>query len=126
MARVGSVVTAAELAVMDVLWDDGACTVREISKSVYGENSPAYHATVNSLLDQLEKKKFVKRNRSGFAHVFSAKVDRSVLVGRQLQEIADSHFDGALTPMLMALADNLKLKTRDRDAIQKIIDELDQ
>ena len=125
MPRPTAIVTDAELAILEYLWEQGPATVRDIAAGVYRKNTPAYHATVNSLLDQLEEKRFVNRDRSGFAHRFSAKVDRSALVGRQLQQIADCHFNGALSPMLLALIDNLKLKPRDRSAILKIIQEFD-
>ena len=122
MARPSAIVTDAELSVLNHLWEHGSAVVREIAYALYSENTPAYHATVNSLLDQLEQKEYVARDRSGFAHSFTATIDRSTLVGSQLQQIADSHFDGALTPMLLPLVDNIKLSKRDREAIRKIID----
>jgi predicted transcriptional regulator len=71
---------------------------------------------------RLEQKEYVARDRSGFAHSFTATIDRSNLVGSQLQQIADSHFDGALTPMLLPLVDKINLSRRDREAILGIID----
>ncbi len=122
MARPSAIVTDAELSVLNHLWESGPAVVREIAHALYAENTPAYHATVNSLLDQLEKKGFVSRDRSGFAHRFTATIDRAELVGSQLQELADSHFNGVLTPMLLSLVDRIKLSRRDREAIRKIID----
>ena len=125
MSRPGALVTESELAVLNHLWEHGNSVVRDISQSIYGKNTPAYHATVNSLLDQLESKGFVERDRSGFAHVFTARIDRSTLVGKQLKEIADSHFNGALAPMLLSLVDTMKLKPRDRKAIRQIIQDIE-
>lgn len=124
MSRPSAIVTDAELSVLEYLWEHGASIVREIAFGLYSENTPAYHATVNSLLDQLEKKQFVTRDRSGFAHRFSAAIERSDLVKTQLQEIADSHFDGALAPMLLSLVEKIKLSRGDREAIRKIIDKI--
>ena len=59
MARPSAIVTEAELSVLNHLWDHGPSVVREIAHSLYRENTPAYHATVNSLLDQLEQKGYV-------------------------------------------------------------------
>ena len=125
MPRPGAIVTDAELSVLEFLWEHGASIVREISFGLYSDNTPAYHATVNSLLDQLEKKQFVTRDRSGFAHRFAPAIERADLVTSQLQEIADSHYDGALAPMLMSLVDKVKLGRRDREAIRKIIDKIE-
>ena len=122
MPRPSAVVTDAELSVLNHLWSHGPSVVREISQVLYKQNTPAYHATVNSLLDQLEKKGFVERDRRDFAHRFTAIVERDEVVGTQLQQIADSHFDGALAPMLLPLVEKIQLSKRDREAIQKIID----
>jgi BlaI family penicillinase repressor len=122
MARPSAIVTEAELSVLNHLWEHGPSVVREISRAIYAKNTPAYHATVNSLLDQLEKKRYVSRDRSGFAHRFTAIIERSALVGSQLQQIADSYFDGALTPMLLPLVDKISLSKRDRDTIRKLIE----
>ncbi len=122
MNRPSAIVTEAELAVLNHLWEHGPSVVRDIAYALYSENTPAYHATVNSLLYQLERKRYVARDRSGFAHRFTPTIDRSTLVGNQIQQIADSYFDGALTPMLLPLVDKIKLSKRDREAIRKIID----
>lgn len=124
MARPSAIVTDAELSVLAYLWDQGPAVVREIAHTIYAANTPAYHATVNSLLDQLEAKGFVARDRSAHAHKFTATVERAELVGTQLQQLADSHFDGALTPMLLTLVDQVKLSQRDRDAIRRLIDKI--
>ena len=124
MSRQSSLVTEAELSVLEYLWQHGPSVVRDIAHGLYGKNTPSYHATVNSLLDQLEAKGFVSRDRSTFAHTFSASTDRATLVGSQLQQIADSHFDGALTPMLLTLLDKVKINRRDREDIRKIIENI--
>ena len=59
------------------------------------------------------------------ANLYSAAIVRSEFVGKQLEQIASSHFDGAVTPMLHALVDHAKLSRKDRAAIRRIIDELD-
>jgi predicted transcriptional regulator len=119
-------VTETELAILDVLWDHGQIAVREIVDALYDEHRPSLHATVKSLLDRLIEKGFVERDASQFAHQFSAKVDRATFVGQQLQQIVNSHYDGAIAPMLHALVDHTKLSRKDRVAIRRIIDEVDE
>ena len=118
-------VTETELAILDVLWDRGPIAVREIVEALYGEHRPSLHATVKSLLDRLMDKGFVECDSNRFAHQFIASVERSAFVGQQLQQIVDSHFDGAVAPMLHALFDHTKLKKKERDAIRRIIEKLD-
>jgi predicted transcriptional regulator len=77
---------------------------------------------VKSLLERLAEKGYVVADASRFAHKFSARVDREQYVGQQLQKLADSHFDGSLAPMLLAMIDRVKLSRKERDAIRKMIE----
>jgi BlaI family penicillinase repressor len=115
-------VTETELAILEVLWNRGPSAIRDIVAALYTEHSPSLHATVKSLLERLEKKAFVQCDKTGFAHSFSARVSRDDYVGRQLKLLADSHFDGALAPMLLTLVDRVNLSRKDREAIRKMID----
>jgi predicted transcriptional regulator len=110
------------LAILDFLWNRGQSAVRDIVATLYDRHTPTLHMTVKSLLERLESKGYVECDRSGFAHRFSAKISRESYVGQQLKQLADSHFDGALAPMLLTLIDGIKLSRKDREAIRKIID----
>src|SRR6185295_17971106 len=91
-------VTETELAILDVLWDRGQSAVRDIVAALYAEHTPTLHMTVKSLLERLEGKGYVECDKSGFAHLFTAKVSRAAYVGTQLEQLANNHFDGALAP----------------------------
>jgi predicted transcriptional regulator len=122
MPRKTAEATETELAILDVLWNRGQSTIREIVAALYNQHTPTLHMTVKSLLERLEDKGYVESDKSEFAHRFSAKVSREAYVGQQLMQLADSHFDGALAPMLLTLVDRIKLSRKDREAIRKIID----
>ncbi len=122
MPRKAAEVTETELRILDVLWERGPTIVRDIVEHLYDEHSPSLHATVKSLLDRLAEKGYVTHDDSRHAHKFSATVEREELVGQQLQQLADSHFDGSLSPVLLTLVDRAKLTRKQRDAIRKIIE----
>lgn len=122
MSKKPAEVTETELAILNVIWDRGGCEIREMVEAIYPEHTQARHTTVKSLLERLTEKGFIECDTSRFAHKFSAKISREEYVGQQLQKLADSHFDGSLAPMLLALIDRVKLSRRHRDAIRQIID----
>ena len=115
-------VTETELSILDVLWSRGPTEIRDIVETLYGAHTPALHATVKSLLDRLAQKGYVACDRSRHRHRFSTTVPREKFVGTQLQKLADTHFDGSITPMLMTLIERAKLSRADRDAIRQIIE----
>jgi len=117
-------VTDTELAILKVLWDRGPTPVRGIVEAIYQKHTHSLHASVKSLLERLADKGFVACQPRDGVHLFAATVERESFVATQLQLLADSNFGGSLTPLLNTLVDNVKLSTKDREAIRKIIDKI--
>src|SRR5438876_4765428 len=89
MARKPQDVTDAELGVLQVLWENGPLPIRRLTEALYPEGKTAHYATVQKLLDRLEAKGYIRRDRSASVHVFAAAVGRGELIGRRLKTIAD-------------------------------------
>ena len=98
MGRKPQDVTDAELAVLQVLWDRGSVTIREITDVLYPQGTESDYATVKKLLARLESKGCVERDRSEMVHIFRARIDRQDLVSRRLQQVAENLCDGSWTP----------------------------
>ena len=116
-------VSATELAILDVLWELGEATIRQIDERLYERPTTATYATVQKLLERLEAKDCVSRDRSGFAHVFRATVDRRTLIDQRLQQVADKLCGGSLTPLITHLVEAKRLSARDRQALKKWMEE---
>jgi predicted transcriptional regulator len=126
MARTPRDVTDAELAVLQVLWDRGPATIRELTEALYPGGTAAQYATVQKLLDRLEAKGCVRRERTPGAHQFAAALGRGDLIGRRLQDVAEKLCGGSLTPLLTHLVRARRLSARERRELRELIDELDQ
>lgn len=126
MARTPQDVTEAELAVLQVLWEHGPCTIRQITEQIYPEGRAAQYATVQKLLERLEDKQCVQRDRKPAVHIFAAAIDRGELIGRRLQTMAEKLCGGSLTPLLTHLVQSQKLSAAERKELRELIDELDQ
>jgi BlaI family transcriptional regulator, penicillinase repressor len=124
MARTARDVTEAELAILRVLWDGGPATVRTIAAELAGQGNPAQPATVQKLLERLEEKECVGRDRSGTVQTFHARSDRNELIGRRLRGIAEELCEGSMTPLLSHLVKD-GLNPNDRKALRDLIDRLD-
>ena len=116
-------VSETELAILDVLWELGEATIRQIDERLYDQPTTATYATVQKLLERLEAKRCVGRDRSGFAHVFRATVERKTLIDQRLQDVADKLCGGSLTPLITHLVEAKRLSARDRHALKKWIEE---
>jgi BlaI family transcriptional regulator, penicillinase repressor len=126
MARTPQDVTDAELAVLQVLWTRGAATIRQLTDAVYPDGGTAHYATVQKLLERLEAKGCIRRERTSAAHLFSATIRQEELIGRRLRAMAEKLCGGSLTPLLTHLVRAERLTPRQRQELRALIDELDQ
>jgi BlaI family transcriptional regulator, penicillinase repressor len=126
MARPARDITDSELSVLRILWDRGPATIRQLTDVLYPRGGAAQYATVQKLLDRMEAKGYVARDRSLYVHVFAAAMDRDELIGRRLRSLAESLCDGSLTPLLTHLARAGGLSDEDRLALRAIIDEAEE
>lgn len=125
MARTPQDITDAERAVLEVLWDKGPATIRTLTDILYPEGGAAHYATVQKLLERLESKACVARQRSGTVNVFAATLGREELLGRRLQALAEELCGGSMAPLLTHLVQNRKLSARERADLRGLIDRLD-
>jgi len=125
MARTPQDVTDAELAVLQALWDGGPAPIRRLTDALYPQGGVAQYATVQKLLERLEAKGYVRRDRSASVHVFAAAVGRDELIGRRLRSLADKLCGGSLTPLLSHLLQSGPLSAEERRSLRELIDELD-
>jgi len=113
----------AELAVMNLLWDHNQrMTAREIREQLYPDETKAQHGTVQRLLQRLEEKGFVERDRSISVHFFAAVISRELYAGEQLESLADKLTAGSFAPLITHLVEHKKISQAEVDKIRSILD----
>ena len=117
-------ITDTELALLRLLWKNGSSTIRDLTDRLYPEGTQSQYATVQSLLDRLEKKSCVSRAKDGRTNVFTATVTRADLVSRRMRETADALCDGSMAPLLSHLVRASDPTPDEAEALQKLIDRL--
>jgi BlaI family transcriptional regulator, penicillinase repressor len=126
MERVLYDVTDAELAVLQVLWEEGPQTIRQLTETLYPPASDAHYATVQKLLDRLEVKEHVRRDRRSHAHIFEAVTSRDTLVGHRLRAMAEKLCGGMMAPLLTHLVKAEALTADERRELRALIEEQDR
>jgi len=114
--------TNAELAVMNLLWKNDRLTAREIREQLYPDATKAQHGTVQKLLQRLEDKGYVERDRRLFVHLFSATISRQTYAGRQLESLADKLTASSFAPLITHLVEKKKISRDEIDRIRAILD----
>jgi BlaI family transcriptional regulator, penicillinase repressor len=114
----------AELAVMELLWDRERLTARQIQEALYPDATRAQHGTVQKLLQRLEEKGFVERDRSLPVHFFTVTIGRDAYACDQLESLADRLTGGSLVPLITQLVEEHKLTRAEIRRLKRILEDL--
>jgi predicted transcriptional regulator len=112
-----------ELQIMEALWTQGACSIREIQEAFPEENRPAY-TTVQTTVYRMEGKKALRRvKKIGNAHIFEAVVSRDAAQRKLIDELLGL-FGGRTQPVMAHLIDSGKLTLEDVEEARKALRKL--
>jgi BlaI family penicillinase repressor len=109
-----------ELQIMDVLWDRGIVSIREIQEGFPEIDRPAY-TTIQTTVYRMEVKKAVRRvKKISNAHMFEAVVSRGAAHRRLIDDILGL-FGGRTQPIMAHLIESGKLTLEDIDEARKTL-----
>ena len=112
----------AELSVMELLWDHGAMTARQVQDRLYGASDRSQHGTVQRLLQRLEEKDFVRRDKAAHANTFTPCISRAEYAGAQLETLAERLAGGSIAPLLSHLIDQKRLSRAEMRRLRELLD----
>ena len=110
---------------MKVVWSLESATVRDIYEQLRTRKPVAY-TTVLTMMKILEQKGYVKKTRSERAFVYRPARPRQQVLGGMVREFIDRVFDGASRPMLLHLVKETKLSDKERRALLRAIEEVEE
>ena len=120
--------TERELAILQVLWECGDCTVRQIQdklQSGRNSNSTTGYTTTLKIMQIMLEKKLLKRDESGHAHVYRAAVTRDrtqrKIVGRMLDQV----FGGSAQRLVLHALSARKSTHEELAEIRALLDEIE-
>jgi predicted transcriptional regulator len=125
MRQPATTLTPQELAIMKVVWTLETATVRDVYERLRARRDIAY-TTVLTMMKILEQKGYVKKERVERAFVYRAARPRQQVLGGMVREFIDRVFDGASRPMLLHLVKQTKLSDKERKALLRAIEEVDE
>jgi predicted transcriptional regulator len=112
-----------ELAVMELLWEQSGLTARKIRETLYPDESKAQHGTVQRLLQRLEEKGFVSRDKTLPVHLFSAEFSREAYASGQLESLTAKLTGGSIAPLITHLMEQERLTPEEIKRLRRILEE---
>jgi len=110
---------------MKVVWRLEAATVRDVYEALRAVRSIAY-TTVMTMMNVLEEKGYLKKTPVDRAYMYRPTRPRQQIVGAMVRDFIDRVLDGASSPLLLHLSKDARLTERQRQAVQRLLDEMDE
>jgi BlaI family transcriptional regulator, penicillinase repressor len=116
-------ISDAELAVMEVLWDDAPLTATEVAGRVAHARDWSL-ATVKTLLSRLVAKKAIAHQIDGRRFLYGPLVQREAYVAGESRRLVDRFFGGRLMPLVAHLAESERLSDDDIAEMERLLKEM--
>ena len=111
-----------ELQILNVLWERGPSTVREVLESLPTQPRPAY-TTVLTMMRLMHEKGYLDRRERGRAHVYQARLREQRVKRGLLRDLVEGAFRGSAEAVVIRLLEDEDLSREDLDRIKKLIAE---
>jgi len=117
--------TDAELAILSVLWKLGPSTVRDTHGVLSSDKSTGYTTTLK-LMQIMAEKGLLKRDDSGFRHVYSPAVGEEHTQNQIVGNLVDQAFAGSAGKLVMRALSAKKVPPEELARIRKMIDTMEK
>lgn len=115
--------TDAELAILQVLWESGPCTVREVHERLTNSDKIGY-TTVLKTLQIMAEKDLVRRDESQRAHVYAARRSEEQTQQRLLGDLLERAYRGSAGKMVMQALSARVASRQELDEIRTLLDRM--
>jgi BlaI family transcriptional regulator, penicillinase repressor len=114
--------TAAEMRLLQILWDLEEATVEDVVNAHSQKERPNYKTT-QTLLRIMEKKSFITHEARGRVFVFTPLVSRKTIDQLSVQALVSRNFHGSAAGLLMNLLETGPIKKSELDELEAYIRE---
>src|SRR4029453_11268702 len=114
--------TVAELQILQVLWDRGPSTVREVHDALQEEKALGY-TTVLKLMQIMTTKGLVRRNEDQRAHVYEAQQPAEKTKRQLASDVLQRVFDGSAKELMLHALAGRRSSRNEIDELRRLLDE---
>jgi predicted transcriptional regulator len=114
--------TEVELELMNILWQLGEGTVRDVLAHLANDRHLAY-TSVSTIIRILEQNNFVSIRKQVKIHIYTPVVPKEVYEARSLNHIVKNLFNNAPTSLVARLVDDQNLSQQELKEMKKTLEE---
>jgi BlaI family transcriptional regulator, penicillinase repressor len=117
--------TKSELEILQVLWQIGPSTVREVHNELLKQKDVNYTTTLK-LMQIMADKGILVRDERQMKHVYQVAQEEQKTTSQLLDKFVESVYQGSAGKLVMQLLGDKKASKEDIAAIKQILDKLDK
>ncbi len=117
--------TQAELEILSVIWELETATVREVHE-ILNAKKPMGYTTVLKLLQLMDEKGLVERDKANRAHVYRAKIKQNDTGKQMLSDVLQKVFGGSALKLVQQVLETETTTAEDLKEIRKMIQEAEK
>jgi len=116
--------TVAELEILQVLWENGPRSVREIQR-LMNEAKPTGYTTVLKLLQIMTEKGLVNRDEKQRPQIYRARYPREHTQRQLLRDLAERAFGGSVKALVLQALATRRSSPKELEEMEKLLDRIE-
>ncbi len=117
--------TESELEILQVLWQKGNCTVRQVHEEL-AKNKESGYTTTLKLMQIMHDKALVTRDSSAKTHIYSAAVSEKHTQKSAVEKMINTLFKGSAANLVMQALGHHKASKEELDEIKAYLQKFDK
>ena len=117
--------TKSELEILQVLWELGPSTVRDVNNELLKQKDVNYTTTLK-LMQIMADKGILARDESQMKHIYSVAEDEQKTKEHLLDKFVDSMYKGSASKLVMQLLGNKKTSQQELQEIKDLLKKLEE
>ncbi|MEZ5015837.1 MAG: BlaI/MecI/CopY family transcriptional regulator [Flavipsychrobacter sp.] len=116
--------TESELEILNVIWQKGASTVRDVHTELEKRKESKYTTTLK-LMQIMHEKGLLIRDASARTHIFSAAIPKEETQGELLKTIIENVYNGSASQLVMQALGNHKSSAEELEKIKQYLETIE-
>jgi BlaI family transcriptional regulator, penicillinase repressor len=116
--------TEKELEILQILWQKGSVSVKEVHEALGGEQTNGY-TTILKMMQIMHEKGLLTRQKSGKLHLYCAVPSQENTRQQIIDKMIDTVFQGSAMKLVMSALGNKKSSKSELQEIKKYLEKLE-
>ncbi len=118
--------SAAETAILNILWDRQPCSVKTVHEILSIEKDVGYTTTAKQMQRLFDKGMITREPGEGKSHLYSAVVSETETKSQLFDRFVENAFGNSVSDLVMHALGNQKASNQEIEAIRDFIEKLDR